>query len=209
VVIVDVLCFSTCVEIAVSHGAVIFPAVWKDAQAAEYARAMGAELARSRGKATYSLSPVSFLNISPGTRVVLPSPNGATLSLAGVRCPVLAGCLRNATAVARAAQAEGTRITVIPAGERWPDDSLRPCLEDWLGAGAVLETLSGEFSPEAEAARTAFRSVRQDLSRLLRECASGKELAERGYAQDVTLAAELNRSSAVPILRDGIQSEVN
>ena len=133
-------------------------------------------------------------------RVVLPSPNGATLSLAGVPCPVLAGCLRNATAVARAV---GPRVSVIPAGEQWPNGSLRPCLEDWLGAGAIVDVLAGELSSEAETARETFRWARKDLRRLLDGCTSGRELADRGYSEDVRVAAALNVSSAVPALREG------
>lgn len=203
VVIVDVLSFSTCVEIAVSRGAVIFPFAWKDARAAGFAREIGAELAGPRGKTRFSLSPASFLHVSPGTHVVLPSPNGAALSLEAGQAVVLAGCLRNAAAVARAAQAVGPRVLVLPAGEQWPDGSLRPCLEDWLGAGAILDALSGGFSPEAEAVRDAFRAVGADLSRLLRDCESGKKLVDCGYGEDVGLAAELNISDAVPVLQDG------
>jgi 2-phosphosulfolactate phosphatase len=135
-------------------------------------------------------------------RLVLPSPNGATLSLEAPG-PVLAGCLRNAAAVARAAQAAGKRVLVLPAGERWPDGSLRPCLEDWLGAGAILDALSGPCSPEAEAARAAFRSLRADLPRILHDCTSGQELVDGGYAEDVDLAAALNVSDTVPVLREG------
>jgi len=204
VILVDVLSFSTCVEIAVSRGAVVFPFVWKDARAAAFARDIGAELAGPRGQATFSLSPASFLHVSPGTRVVLPSPNGATLSLgAAGQGLVLTGCLRNAAAVARAAQAVGKRVLVIPAGEQWSDGSLRPCLEDWLGAGAILEALSGTFSPEAEAARAAFRTIGAVLPRMLRDCTSGQELVDRGSGEDVRLAVELNVSEGVPVLQDG------
>ena len=203
VVIVDVLSFSTCVEIAASRGAVVFPLAWRGARAVGFAEEVGAELAGPRGQATFSLSPASFLHSVPGTRVVLPSPNGAALSLSASQGLVFAGCLRNAAAVARAIQAVGQRVLVLPAGERWPDGSLRPCVEDWLGAGAILDTLSGAFSPEAEAARAAFRAVAAELPRLLFDCVSGRELVGRGYRQDVELAAELNVSDAVPALRDG------
>jgi predicted nucleotidyltransferase len=57
-----------------------------------------------------------------------------------------------------------------------------------LGAGIVLDALSGEFSPEAEAARSTFRAVGADLSRLIRDCISGRELVDLGYWDDVGLA---------------------
>ena len=202
VVIVDVLSFATCVEIALSRGGLIFPFASQDARAEAFARHMRAELAGPRGGAAFSLSPASLLQVPPGLRLVLPSPNGATLSLEAPG-PVLAGCLRNAAAVARAAQAAGKRVLVLPAGERWPDGSLRPCLEDWLGAGAILDALSGPCSPEAETARAAFHALRADLPRILHDCTSGQELVGGGYAQDVDLAAALNVSDTVPVLREG------
>lgn len=205
VVIVDVLSFATCVEVAVSRGAVVFPFGWRDARAAAFASRIGAEVAGPRGAGRLSLSPSSLLGVSPGTRVVLPSPNGATLSLAAAdsRSHVLAGCLRNAAAVARAAPALGRRVLVLAAGERWADGSLRPCLEDWLGAGAILDALSGTLSAEAQAARAAFRAAGPALSDMLHECQSGQELIEHGWAEDVRLAAEGNVTATVPVLRDG------
>jgi len=47
VVIVDVLSFSTCVEIATNNGATIFPYQWKDESARTYAKSVQAELASS------------------------------------------------------------------------------------------------------------------------------------------------------------------
>lgn len=139
-IIVDVLSFSTSVNIAVERGAVIYPYRGKDAGVAEYAVSLNAQLAEAKRTPNRpSLSPHSLLNLPEGTRLVLPSPNGATLALAAEATPVLAGSLRNAQAVAHAAQTFGRKITVIPAGERWrADDSLRPSFEDLLGAGAIL-----------------------------------------------------------------------
>ena len=134
VIIVDVLSFSTCVDMATARGATVYPYQWKDARAREFAIAIDAELAVARGAGRFSLSPSSFLDTPTGTSVVLPSPNGASLSLATRDTITLAGCLRNASAVAKAALRLGKRISVIPAGERWEDNSLRPSLEDWLGA---------------------------------------------------------------------------
>ena len=128
IVIVDVLSFATCVDIAVGNGASVYPYQWRDASAVAYAQSLGAVLASGRRQRPlgYSLSPASLLYIPAGTRLVLPSPNGATLSLATGQLPTFAGCLRNARAVAQALQRYGRRIGVVPAGERWEDGSLRP-----------------------------------------------------------------------------------
>jgi 2-phosphosulfolactate phosphatase len=186
VVIVDILSFSTCVEMAVSRGAVVFPSVWKDARTAAFARGIGAQLAGPRGHTTFSLSPVSFLKPRP-TCAWSAISNGATLSFEAGQGLVLAGCLRNAAAVAQAAQEMGKRVLVLPAGEQWPDGSLLPCLEDWLRRWSHLDGLSGMCSPEAEAARAAFRAMRADLPRLLHDCMSGQELSLMGMKKTCTL----------------------
>jgi 2-phosphosulfolactate phosphatase len=187
VIIVDVLSFSTAVDIAVARGATVEPS---------------ADPSRSvRTLDRYSLSPASLLEIPEGYHLVLPSPNGATLSLLAGG-PAFTACLRNATAVAHAARACGSTFAVIPAGERWPDGSLRPAIEDWIGAGAVLAALDGRASPEASLAIAAFERARRSLDQLLLECGSGRELVERGFGVDVQLAAEMDRSRAAPMLKD-------
>lgn len=99
---------------------------------------------------------------------------------------VLAGCLRNATAVADRCR---------PAGERWGLDirsetktfgPLRPCVEDQLGAGPIV----------------AAKAI--DIHEALTECSSGRELAAAGHANDVKLAAMRDTSGTVPVLRNGI-----
>lgn len=203
VVIVDVLSFSTCIDIATSRGAIVFPYQWRDESARSFAQAMDAELAGKRGHTRYSLSPESLLSIPHGMRLVLPSPNGSSLSLATGETPTLAGCLRNFRAVAAAAMAYGRKIAVIPAGERWSDGSLRPALEDWVGAGAILSGLAGSLSPEAQLAVAAFQSMQPNLEGLIKLCGSGQELIALGFEQDVDLALQLDVSDCVPTLVDG------
>lgn len=203
IVIVDVLSFSTCIEIANSRGAIILPYQWKDDSAKAYARSMGAKLAAKRGNSGYSLSPASLISITEGTRLVLPSPNGSSLSLVTTKVPTLTGCLRNCQAVALAAMNYGRRIAVIPAGEQWRDRTLRPSFEDFVGAGAIISYLQGSLSPEAQLAVVAYQGVHQTLENLIKQCGSGKELIERGFEQDVDLAAKLNVSDCVPTLVDG------
>jgi 2-phosphosulfolactate phosphatase len=204
VIIVDVLSFSTCVEIGASRGAVVFPYRWKDESAAVFAMSVNAELAGARRSGDgYSLSPASLTNIPAGTRLALPSPNGSALSLATGTTPTLTACLRNCRAVATAAMRYGPRIAVIPAGERWDDGSLRPAFEDWVGAGAVISHLDGSLAPEAGAALSAYLNVKPDLKHMLKQCGSGRELIERGFEQDVEIASELEVSGCAPTLVDG------
>lgn len=213
VVIVDVLRFTTAVEVAVARGAAVYPYLAQsDGSAETYARDIGARLAEWRaakaGEHSYSLSPASLLQISPGERLVLPSPNGATLSFlaAEAAATVFAGCLRNATAVGKSTRRHDGVVTVIAAGERWGRDagSLRPAVEDLLGAGAILTALApSDPSPEACAAMAAFQAAQPHLRAQLLACCSGRELVEKGFAQDVNMAAEYDVSDTVPVMSDG------
>jgi 2-phosphosulfolactate phosphatase len=200
IVFVDVLSFSTCVDVAVSRGARLYPYPWKDATASDFAESVDAVLAGPRSREQLSLSPVSLQRLKSGVRVVLPSPNGATLSRLTGRLPTLTGCLRDAAAVARAAQSYGPRIGLVPAGERWPDGSLRPSLEDWLGAGAILSHVAGSISPEAELARDAFLCHSASIGTVIEASASGRELIEQGWSDDVALATEVAVSACAPVL---------
>ena len=201
IVIVDVLSFSTAVDIGVAQGGVILPYPLKGPAAAAYADSVEANLAARERDSGFSLSPSSLRNLPSGYRLVLPSPNGAALSFSADHPVILTACLRNAAAVAHAANKLGQTVAVIPAGEIWEDGTLRPSFEDWIGAGAVISTLSGSYSPEAQIAVGAFHRVRSSLEDL-RACSSGKELIERGFVSDVDLAAECNVSHTVPRLVD-------
>ena len=211
-VIVDVLSFTTAVSVAVERGAIVYPHRWHDESALIRARELGATLAVSRAgvspESPYSLSPGSLQTLPRGTKLVLPSPNGATLSAiaGGYGCTVLAGCLRNASAVGRACVELGTSIAVIAAGERWSDErGLRPAFEDLIGAGAILKALhAASYAPEALAAIGAFDAARHALADNLAGCASGRELIERGFPEDVAIASEIDSSGHVPVLIDGV-----
>ena len=212
-VVVDVLTFSTTVSLAVDAGAAVVPYRWADASAADEARTRGATLAVSREAAKpgdVSLSPATFRSASGLGTVVLPSPNGSTICalLADAGLEVVVASLRNRQAVASWLAERGGSVLVVPAGERWPDGSLRPAVEDLWGAGAVVAALSdvgaAEVSDEAQAAAAAYRLVEGRLEAALGACASGQELIDRGYASDVAIAAELDVSRAVPRLVDGV-----
>ncbi|MCW2930553.1 MAG: phosphosulfolactate phosphohydrolase [Actinomycetia bacterium] len=201
-VVVDVLRFTTAVEAAVTRGVAVYPYRWRDASAVAFAKSVQALLADGRDQAGPSLSPSSMNALASGTSLVLPSPNGSTCAIlaaeAGAR--VVAGCLRDAAAVGAWADKANGPVTVIACGEKWPDGSLRPSVEDLLGAGAILAAISGDPSPEARAAIAAFRDAAHDLPEVLAHCASGRELIEKGWPADVEYASRLNVAAIVPVL---------
>jgi 2-phosphosulfolactate phosphatase len=201
-VVVDVLRFTTAVEAAITCGVTVYPYRWADVTAVAFADSVRAVLADGDDPAGPSLSPSSMSGLAPGMSVVLPSPNGSACTVAAFEAgaQVAAGCLRNAAAVAAWTDAADGPVTVIGCGERWPDGSLRPALEDLLGAGAILAAMTGDFSPEARAAVAAFRDAEPSLPQVLAQCASGRELAAKGRQADIEYAAQLNVSTTVPVL---------
>ena len=143
---------------------------------------------------------------------------------------VVGVCLRNAEAAAAwVRDRAGERpIAVVAAGERHPDGSLRPAVEDLWGAGAFLAMLAGAdhsaagkpataagpthrstaagtagFSPEAGAAIAAYQALPGSPADALRASVSGRELRLLGFADDVEVAAAVGASQTVPVLRQG------
>ena len=218
VVVVDVLSFCTTLSVALDAGIEVFPFRIRDASAAAFAASHGAVLAvgrREAGPTGVSLSPVSVRRATePGgpltstSKLVLPSPNGAAIcrQLGDVKdLLVVGGSMRNASACA-AWLVKATRgpIAVVAAGERWPGDVLRPAVEDLWGAGLIIDAMTalgaGPISPEASAARAAYRALGRSPAMALAACASGRELAGDGYAEEIAVAAELDSSRKVPVL---------
>jgi len=222
-VVVDVLSFTTTLSVAMDIGAEVLPYRWRDAGASALARDRGATLAVGRLEAAadpasgaVSLSPAALRESAGVERLVLPSPNGSAISSALARggAQVVGACLRNRSAVAqwlaiRLLADPNAVVVMVAAGERWAaDDSLRPALEDLLGAGAVVSALGeagvGGWSPEASAAAYTFEAFLGSLSDVLRSCSSGQELIGRGFGEDVDIAAQLDTSPHVPLLRGDV-----
>lgn len=220
-VVVDVFSFSTCVSVALDRGAEVFPYPWRDTSAEDFAAHHQAQLAGPRGGGGLSLSPASLRAAEALGKVVLPSPNGSELchALAGDVPLVAAVCLRNAAATADWVAAnlpEDAVLAVVAAGERWPDGTLRPAVEDQIGAGAFIAGLAAAgrggyeagdgrhgYAPEAVAAMAVFEAAEPRLREMLQLCSSGRELTGAGYPEDVDIAAELDQSDSVALLRNG------
>ncbi len=205
VVVIDVLRFTTVVGAVVDRGGIAYPYRWKDETARAFADSLGAHLVDGPDAAGISLSPTALLNRATLDAVVLPSPNGSTCSVLAAEkgAVVVAACLRNAPAVAQYLAATSLPVSVIACGERWPDGTLRPSLEDLLGAGAVLANLGGDLSPEARSAVAAWEDAKDTVEDALLRSASGRELVERGFRHDVEYASAYGVSDVVPVLVDG------
>lgn len=211
-IVVDVLFATTAIDQAVSQGASVIPFLYRADTADVFAKGQRAFLARPKEAAdpgTYSDLPSTLVGLAPGVRLAVPAADVAAIVRAAsttgeeVEPTVLAGCLRNAGAVADTARRMGRRISIICAGERWPRGGLRPAVEDMLGAGAIAHRLEGSQSPEAMAARAAFRAAWDNLPRSLAGSATGYSLCRSGYTEDVTEAAALNVSPYTPVFIDG------
>lgn len=216
VVLVDVLRFTTALDVATAAGAAVHPAPWPFEPGPA---ARDAEVADGSGPRRLSLSPATLSELGPGDRIVLPSANGSHCSaVASSRdVAVVGACLRNAVAVAAWLRGQAAPVAVIACGERWPDGGLRPAVEDLVGAGAVVAALSGEgdgerqrvgerqwCSPEAAVAEAAFRAVADALEPTVANSESGRELVAKGLADDVAWAGAWEVSVCVPLLcRDG------
>lgn len=228
IVVVDVLRFTTAVDVACGRGASVTP--WRDDDTAtEAATRRGALLAHPSppggDTSIPSLSPVSLRNLQPTDHLLLPSPNGATVASQAVDAglTVLAACLRNATAVAAAIT--DFPVGVVAAGERWPDGSLRLAVEDAWGAGAVIAALSASATPDSAMALFALfteaappdassqpvrslspeaawaaASIPNDVAKLLPKTSSGRELEDAGWSLDIEVAAARDVSTTVPKL---------
>lgn len=219
VVVVDVLSFCTTVSMAVDRGADVLalaPAEVEHLGGPEAAgQHHGAEVA-STDRADpdrLTLSPRSTVHVRRGERVLLTSRNGGAVTAAARAAPAtFAGCFRNVGLVAAECATllerdAVRRVTVVPAGERWtsvggPGAGLRPSVEDWLAAGAIVRALAGHdrrLSDEAWAAAASFSATR-DLAGVVQRSTSGRELAAKGFAADVEPAVRLDAAAGAPFL---------
>lgn len=216
VVVVDVLRATTSLLVLVERGVsevVIAPSV---SAARQYRGLHPGVLAagEERGQAPegfdFGNSPVAFARADlSGRRVVLATTNGTRALLAVKEAPVLlAGCLRNASAVARAARAEavgtGRDVTIVCAGREG-----RFSLDDAYTAGAIVDAMrrhGGEglvLTDGAVAAQTLYQSLPDALA-VFRTSRAGRQLVEIGLEEDLPFCASRDCSDLVPRVGDRV-----
>ncbi|KAA3634503.1 MAG: 2-phosphosulfolactate phosphatase [Calditrichaeota bacterium] len=208
-VIVDILSFSTTTTYAVSQGATVYPCTKTD-DMESLAEKFHAKIAYSRtdaaSKGIYSLSPITFDSISPGEAVILPSLNGSNCSRLCSDAPyVFIGSFLNVSAIADVISTLITKtdidVTVVACGEREKkSNELRPAIEDYLGAGAIIKKLTCEKSPEALVCESAFEMNENRVAELIWDSVSGRELRAIGFEDDVTFACKHDFVKTVPYI---------
>lgn len=216
--VIDVLRATTSVAAALGAGA---EAVWPCA-GEEEARALAATLA-ARGRRVvlagerdalpvegFDLgnSPVALARAGlEGADVVLMTTNGtrALARLAAGGASPAAAALVNAGAVARYLASTGApEVVLVCAGTQGAF-----ALEDWVGAGAVVDALAALLAERlaageaALAARDCFRARRGDLLAALLAGRHGLRLAALGFEEDVRWAAVMDALDVVPVLEGG------
>lgn len=153
------------------------------------------------------------------------SRNGAAVAAAAKDSVVLLGCLRNASAVARAIaelqerRQARTSVAVIAAGEADAAGAVRFAVEDQLGAGAIVAALTDlgidHTAPDAAVAAEGFRALRRALRHMINASGSAREIADGVAATErmtaagllpatAAGAAELDAHDVVPVLREGV-----
>lgn len=132
-----------------------------------------------------------------GRRVVFTTTNG-TRAIEKVRgVPHLAiATLANAEAVARFLWQWECPALVVASGTRG-----HVALEDVLAAGAIASYWPRlHRSDAAEIAAAVFRELSPDLLGALRQASHGEDLVRMGLDADLAYAAQVNRTTCVPVL---------
>lgn len=161
----------------------------------------------------YGNSPVEFHGLDLRGRVAVLSTTNGTLAVhaAARSWAVLAGCLRNATAVTnRAADLAGPRglgVTVVCAGREG-----RYALDDAYCAGRLIGLLRQAAEPaalemtDAAIAAECLSLSYDDPLAPIRLSASGRGLVAVGLDADLPFVAATDRSLVVPELARGDES---
>ncbi len=221
IIIVDVLSFSTSVAIAVKNSAFIFPALSNE-DAVNIKDQFNTEISVKRNevpsKGNFSLSPATYYEIEPETKIALLSPNGATCTKQvdnsqSVFCGALVNCSTVAEAAFNEAVKQNSNITVIACGERLKgtDDiyKIRMAVEDYLGAGAILSKIPLPKTAESIVCENAYGKLVNHVPDLIWKCESGVELREINFGNDIHIATNLNSIPVAPVYRNGFYQDFN
>jgi 2-phosphosulfolactate phosphatase len=213
VVVLDILFATTTMVTALAHGAteVLPVADQRAARAAAAARAEGSyvlsgELLAETLPGFAHPAPLALLAHGVrGKTLIYSTTNGTVaMTLASSAKRVYCGSLLNASAVAAhiAARHAGDTVLILCSGSGGNFN-----LEDFYGAGCMVERLAGALGAGADlsdAARTAATFFRHaQAPQALLECRVGRMMAARGLAHEVEFACRIDSLPVVPLMQEG------
>lgn len=213
VIVLDILFATTTMVTALAHGASqVIPVENEDAARRE-SRSHPPESVVLAGE-LYAETLPGFAHPAPlrllqhgigGKTIVYSTTNGTVaMTLAGNAAHVYCGALLNARRLAEhvVARHPDQAVVIVCSGS---GDNFN--LEDFYGAGYLVERLSGllgtqaDLSDAALAARSLYREARAPEALL--ECRVGRMMAARGLSEEVRFACRFDAFPVIAELRDG------
>ena len=212
-VVLDILFATTTMTAVLANGASEVVPVLDEASARRAYAAFPADACVLSGELMAETLP-GFAHPAPlallehgvrGKSVIYSTTNGTVaMRQAAGAAHLYCGALLNARALARhiAARHAGETVLLVCSGSANNFN-----LEDFVGAGALVERLAGllgesaDLSDAARAARAVYRSAQ--LPQALLECRVGRMMARRGLAREVEFACREDEYDVIPALRDG------
>ncbi len=141
-----------------------------------------------------------------GKRLILTTTNGTkAFSTVSSAQSVLVGSFFNISAVAGRCLDLAQNVLIYPAG-----DEGRFSLEDTVCGGMLIDLMTkkggGPFvlSDAARSAHILFERFEEDLVRSFYLSQHGRDLVERGFEEDLSYCAQVDRTDIVPIFQDGV-----
>lgn len=207
VVVIDVLRATSSMATAIAHGcSKIIPVetVNQARQLQGEGQMLGGErYCKKIPGFDFGNSPMEYMSERVrGATIIMSTSNGTRAIQKSLKAShVLAGCILNASACARAALAFEKDIRIVCAGTQ---DQFS--LEDGLGAGLILHEMMAlradlEVGDFGQAMHSALLHVRDGLEEALFRCKNGRKLVRLGMADDVKFCARPNVFEAVPIMQ--------
>ena len=213
VVVLDILFATTTMVAALAHGATeVIPVEDEHAARAAAARldsgsyVLSGELHAETLAGFAHPAPMALLEHGVKDRALIYSTTNGTvaMTLAGGAKRVYCGSLLNAGAIAAhiAARHAGDTVLILCSGSGGNFN-----LEDFYGAGCLVERLAGRLDASADlsdSARTALAFYRATQApQVLLDCRVGRMMARRGLGHEVEFACRFDAFPVVPVLAGG------
>lgn len=207
VVVVDIFRATSCMVTALAHGvATITPVA--NLEECRAMRSHGYQIAGERDGSKvdgfdHGNSPFEYMAAElKGKHIAFTTTNGtqAIARSLGAR-EIVIGSFLNLSAVANHLLSSTNAVLVVCAG--WKG---KVNLEDSLFAGALVDALQNEFTPECDApiaVHHLFRTARQDLKGFLANASHVKRLARLNVFKDIDFCLKRDVYDVVPVLRHG------